>query len=312
METKDTLSSCSDLDEQEIQQLQLQVMNLKEISMNKFTALKTTTQCQERKTFTNCPLFQRAFSHLFHTDVKTFKYELSQNMNNKENQLNNEILHEKDSKSDLNKGNDQGLENQGNTSGDGSSRSRNECNDKSTSGDDTDIRPSYDTKPMAEVPYTAKYNVFVVETQHSEQPKNMNDTSLIEKVDSNTTPDSSNMCDNDKQADQNAEACDDERVALANLIANLKLDIDENKKIQKQLKKANASLTQGLKECKSTLEETNRTLGESNSTRDSCLIALQNKLTELEKYKTYLNRTTEYDTLECKLKDTLGLLAQKK
>ncbi|GKA60382.1 hypothetical protein Tco_0759789 [Tanacetum coccineum] len=209
------------------------------------------------------------------------------------------------------KRNDQGLENQGNTSRDGSSRSRNECNDKSTSEDDTDIRPSYDTEPMAEVPYTAEYNVFVVETQHSEQPKNMNDTSLIEKVDSNTTLDSSNMCDNDKQADQNAEACDDERVALANLIANLKLDIDENKKIQKQLKKANSSLTQELKECKSTLEETNRTLEESNSTRDSFLIALQNKLTELEKYKTYLNRTTEYDTLECKLKDTLGLLAQK-
>ncbi|GJV28813.1 hypothetical protein Tco_1385261 [Tanacetum coccineum] len=43
------------------------------------------------------------------------------------------------------KGNDQGLENQSNTSGDESSRSRNECNEKSTSGDDTDIRPSYDT-----------------------------------------------------------------------------------------------------------------------------------------------------------------------
>ncbi|GJU91146.1 hypothetical protein Tco_1303569 [Tanacetum coccineum] len=75
-----------------------------------------------------------------------------------------------------------------------SSRSRDECNDKSTSGDDTDIRPSYDTKPMVEVPYTAEYNVFAVETQHPEQPENMNDTSLMEKVYSNTTPDSSDMC----------------------------------------------------------------------------------------------------------------------
>ncbi|GKE91875.1 hypothetical protein Tco_1572970, partial [Tanacetum coccineum] len=88
------------------------------------------------------------------------------------------------------------------------------------------------------------------------------------------------------QTDQNAKECNDEHVALSNLIANLKLDIDENKKIQKKLKKANKSLTQELKECKSTLEETNRTLGESNSTRDSCLIALQNKQIELEKYKT--------------------------
>nr|GEZ88561.1 hypothetical protein [Tanacetum cinerariifolium] len=48
------------------------------------------------------------------------------------------------------KGNDQGLENQSNTSGDESSKSRDECNDKSTSRDDTDIKPSYDTEPMVE------------------------------------------------------------------------------------------------------------------------------------------------------------------
>ncbi|GJQ89673.1 hypothetical protein Tco_0000812 [Tanacetum coccineum] len=138
------------------------------------------------------------------------------------------------------KGNDQGLENQSNTFGDESSRSRNECNDKITFGDDTDIRPSYDTESMVEVPYTAEYNVFVVETQHSEQPECIINTCVVEKVDSNVILDSPNMCDNDIQTDQNVEnECD----ALANLIANLKLDVDENKKIQKQLKKANASLT---------------------------------------------------------------------
>ncbi|GJZ12737.1 hypothetical protein Tco_0547967 [Tanacetum coccineum] len=46
--------------------------------------------------------------------------------------------------------------------------------------------------------------------------------------------------------DQNDVECDNERAALANLIANLKLDVDDNKKIQKQLKKANATLTQEL------------------------------------------------------------------
>ncbi|GJZ56897.1 hypothetical protein Tco_0612391 [Tanacetum coccineum] len=86
-----------------------------------------------------------------------------------------------------------------------------------------------------------------------------------------------------KQADW-LEECDDERVVLANLISNLKLDIDENKKIQKQLKKANASLTHELKECKSILAETSRTLKESNSTRDSCLIALQKNLALIAKY----------------------------
>nr|GEV24899.1 uncharacterized mitochondrial protein AtMg00810-like [Tanacetum cinerariifolium] len=56
--------------------------------------------------------------------------------------------------------------------------------------------------------------------------------------------------------EQNDVESDDERVALANLIANLKLDVDENKKIQKQLKKANTSLAQELKECKAILTET--------------------------------------------------------
>ncbi|GJW24195.1 hypothetical protein Tco_0038006 [Tanacetum coccineum] len=87
-----------------------------------------------------------------------------------------------------------------------------------------------------------------------------------------------------QEDDQNDVECDDERVALANLIANLKLDVDENKKIQKQLKKANATLTQELTECKSILAETSRTLGESN---------------------------IDYDKLERRLNETLGLLAQK-
>nr|GEW84801.1 hypothetical protein [Tanacetum cinerariifolium] len=149
------------------------------------------------------------------------------------------------------KGNDQGLKNQSNTSGDKSSRTRNECNDKSTSGDDTDIKPSYDMEPMVELPYTAEYNVFVVDTQHYEQPECIINTCVVEKVDSNVISNSPDMCDNDIQTDQNVK---DERAALANLISILKLDIDENKMIQKQLKKANASLTQELKECKSTLQ----------------------------------------------------------
>ncbi|GJR35081.1 retrovirus-related pol polyprotein from transposon TNT 1-94, partial [Tanacetum coccineum] len=170
-----------------------------------------------------------------------------------------------------------------------------------------------DSEPLEQVQYDTRYNVFANAIQHSEQSESISNTCVVETGDSNVIPDSPDMCDNDIQNDQNAIECDDERVALANLIANLKLDVDENKKIQKQLKKANASLSQELKECKSTLEETTRALGESNSTRDSCLIAFQNQKIELEKYKTYLNRPIENDKLELerKLKETLGLLAQK-
>ncbi|GJT42266.1 hypothetical protein Tco_0950981 [Tanacetum coccineum] len=75
----------------------------------------------------------------------------------------------------------------------------------------------------------------------------------LEQNDSNVTPDSSNICTNDNQVDQNAVECVDERDALANLT----LDTEENKTILKQLKKANASLTQELEKCKTNLDETN-------------------------------------------------------
>ncbi|GJT72261.1 hypothetical protein Tco_1031547 [Tanacetum coccineum] len=168
-----------------------------------------------------------------------------------------------------------------------------------------------DSEPLEQVQYDTGYNVFANEIQHSEQSESISNTCVVETGDSNVIPDPQDMCDNDIQNDQNAVECDDERVALANLIANLKLDVDENKKIQKQLKKANASLTQELTECKSILAETSRTLGESNSIRDSCLVALQNKQTEFERYKNLNDRTVDYDKLEQKLNETLGLLAQK-
>ncbi|GJR60838.1 hypothetical protein Tco_1503000 [Tanacetum coccineum] len=44
-----------------------------------------------------------------------------------------------------------------------------------------------------------------------------------------------------EHANQNAKEYEDECVVIANLIANLRLNHDENKKIQKQLKKANAA-----------------------------------------------------------------------
>nr|GEX14880.1 hypothetical protein [Tanacetum cinerariifolium] len=98
--------------------------------------------------------------------------------------------------------------------------------------------------------------------------------------------------------EQNDVESDDERVTLANLIANLKLDVDENKKIQKQLKKSNTSLAQELKECKAILAETSKSLGESISVRDSCLVALQNKQAEFEKFKAFNDRTVDYGKLK--------------
>nr|GEW94937.1 retrovirus-related Pol polyprotein from transposon TNT 1-94 [Tanacetum cinerariifolium] len=140
-----------------------------------------------------------------------------------------------------------------------------------------------DSEPLEQVQTDARYNGFANDLQHSEQSKSVSNTCLVKTDNSNVTPDSPDMCEDDIQNDQNYVASDDERVMLANLIANLKLDVDENKKIQKQLKKANTTLAQELTECKVVLTETSKSLGESISVRDSCLVSIQTKQTEFEK-----------------------------
>ncbi|GKD34687.1 retrovirus-related pol polyprotein from transposon TNT 1-94, partial [Tanacetum coccineum] len=167
------------------------------------------------------------------------------------------------------------------------------------------------SQPLEQVQNHDENDVFANVRRHSEQPESINDTYVLEKDDSNVIPDSSNICTNDNQVDQNAAECVDERAALANLIANLTLDTEENKTILKQLKKANASLTQELEECRTNLDETSRALGEATSSRDSCLIALQTKQTELEKYTALNDRMSDYKILQTKLNETLGLLAIK-
>ncbi|GJX90639.1 retrovirus-related pol polyprotein from transposon TNT 1-94 [Tanacetum coccineum] len=126
-----------------------------------------------------------------------------------------------------------------------------------------------DSEPLEHVQYDVGYNVFCQRRHHSKRPESTSNTCLVEKDDSNVTPDSPDMCDNDIQIDQNAE---DERATLANLIANLKLDVDENKKIQKQLKKENASLTQELKELVPDREETLTLEKESRSKLNKDLV----------------------------------------
>nr|GEV96268.1 hypothetical protein [Tanacetum cinerariifolium] len=58
---------------------------------------------------------------------------------------------------------------------------------------------------MAEVQLTAQHNVLANEQQHYVQSEPIYDTYLLEKVDSNTTLDSINMCYMGGEIDQNAE-----------------------------------------------------------------------------------------------------------
>nr|GFA24040.1 hypothetical protein [Tanacetum cinerariifolium] len=131
--------------------------------------------------------------------------------------------------------------------------------------------------------------------------------SYMAKIQEVPTAETSTNSEPVEQNEENDVESDDERVALA----NLKLDVDENKKIQKQLKKANTTLAQELKECKAILTKTSKSLGESISVQDSFLVALQTKQAEFEKYKAFNDRTIDYNKLERRLNETLNQLAQK-
>nr|GEW60994.1 hypothetical protein [Tanacetum cinerariifolium] len=81
-----------------------------------------------------------------------------------------------------------------------------------------------DSEPLKQEQNDTGYNVFANDLQHFDQSESISNTCIVEKDDSNVIPDSSDMCDDVIQNDQNDIESDDERVALTNLIANLKLD----------------------------------------------------------------------------------------
>ncbi|GKB40005.1 hypothetical protein Tco_0884947, partial [Tanacetum coccineum] len=83
-----------------------------------------------------------------------------------------------------------------------SSRSGND-----THVEDADINSMNDKEPMAEVQFTTQHNVLANVQPHSVQSEPIYDTHLLEKVYSNTTPNSTNMCHMGGEIDQNAKKC---------------------------------------------------------------------------------------------------------
>ncbi|GJT71456.1 hypothetical protein Tco_1030742 [Tanacetum coccineum] len=85
---------------------------------------------------------------------------------------------------------------------DTSSRSRNDADTE-----DAVIRPVNDQVPLVEVQLTVQHDTLVNEQQHSVQSEPIYDKHLLEKVDRNTIPDSTNMCHRGGEIEQNAEKC---------------------------------------------------------------------------------------------------------
>ncbi|GJR99376.1 hypothetical protein Tco_0315885 [Tanacetum coccineum] len=77
---------------------------------------------------------------------------------------------------------------------------------KDTHAEDADINSVNDKQPMAEVQLFAEHNIRANEQQHSEQSESVYDTYLLEKVDRNTIPKSTDMSHRGGEIDQNADA----------------------------------------------------------------------------------------------------------
>ncbi|GJX65602.1 hypothetical protein Tco_0299945 [Tanacetum coccineum] len=74
---------------------------------------------------------------------------------------------------------------------------------KHTHAEDGDINSVNDKQPIAEVQLTAEHDIPTNEQQHYEQSESIYDTYLLEKVDRNTTPDSTDMSHMEGEIDQN-------------------------------------------------------------------------------------------------------------
>nr|GEU74892.1 hypothetical protein [Tanacetum cinerariifolium] len=70
---------------------------------------------------------------------------------------------------------------------------------------DVDIRLVNDQMPFTEVQLIAQHNVLTNVQQHTKKSEPIYDTYMLEKIDSNTTPDSTNMCHRGEEIDQDAE-----------------------------------------------------------------------------------------------------------
>nr|GEW09462.1 hypothetical protein [Tanacetum cinerariifolium] len=75
---------------------------------------------------------------------------------------------------------------------------------KDTHSEDANINSVNDKQPMAKVKLTAEHHILANEQQHYEKSESIYDTYLLEKVDRNTTPDSTDMSHRGGEIDQNA------------------------------------------------------------------------------------------------------------
>nr|GEW76668.1 hypothetical protein [Tanacetum cinerariifolium] len=210
MERKDTLSSCSNLKEQQMQQIQDKAKESCIVSFRRFHShLKLLSNNDLKGTQTEFG-FKRAFTTLFGQVVETFTGTMFLNMDQLEKQLDNKEFQEIGSmaafkvletqfqmfiKSRIYLDHEYKLIDKRSLYkreydswvNDRQMQTTEEKVTNSRSGndahvDDADIRPIYDEEPMAEVQTTAKINVFATGQQQTEQPEFNNEGEVNQNV----------------------------------------------------------------------------------------------------------------------------------
>nr|GFA17568.1 hypothetical protein [Tanacetum cinerariifolium] len=162
--------------------------------------------------------------------------------------------------------------------------------------------PIFNTEPLQKVSNDDNYNVFAIESAHSEQSKSVHDNYPIEQDEHNVIIDSLNMSYDREQIDQNNDDDDDlanERELLASLIEKLKYQIDDNKNRNKFLETSNKVLVDKLKgeiedfknKYKS-LESSNNHFKEANNKLSETNALLYN---DLKKFKAELDKRNDVD-----------------
>nr|GEU65670.1 putative reverse transcriptase domain-containing protein [Tanacetum cinerariifolium] len=117
------------------------------------------------------------------------------------------------------------------------------------SPDAADSGPIFDDEPLQKVSNDYHYNVFSMESTHTEQSKSVHDTYPIKQDAQNVIIDSLDMNYDREEIDQNDNDNDlaRERKLLASLIEKLKCEIDESKNRNKFLETSNKTLIEKLK-----------------------------------------------------------------
>ncbi|GJR81756.1 hypothetical protein Tco_0152541 [Tanacetum coccineum] len=337
METKDTLSSCSNSEEQQMQQIQDKAKESCMVSFRRLHShLKLLSNNNLKGTRTESR-FKRAFAILFGQDVETFTGTMFLNMDQLEKQLDNKefqkirsmasfkvletqfqmfiksqiylddeyVMQITEEKVDTIKALEASLvdtESRGTESKvqDISSRSRNHAH-----ADDADIKRIYDEEPMAKVQTTTEINVFAIGQQHTKQPEFNNEGEVDQNAEQchDTCPLPAKLTDN-QTTELSNQSLESENICLKKTVAQFQKDFlrMEAHCVNLELKYQNQALKEGQHGQFSKVKSNEAKIKHDIDVIETINIELEHKVAKLLKENETLKR--HYKELSDSIKTT--------